>query len=51
MGFKGKFIGVIGTVGSGKSSVLLSLLGELNKSSGTLSVPDPSQGSNFWCNA
>ncbi|OXA59126.1 Multidrug resistance-associated protein 7 [Folsomia candida] len=41
---KGQFIGIIGGVGSGKSSVLLSILGELNKSSGSISVPNPNEG-------
>ncbi|ODN01206.1 Multidrug resistance-associated protein 7, partial [Orchesella cincta] len=41
---KGQFIGVIGEVGSGKSSLLLALLGELGKSAGSLSFQSVGQG-------
>jgi len=38
------FIGVVGPVGSGKTSLLLSLLGELDRSSGTISMNDNHDG-------
>ncbi|CAL8080361.1 unnamed protein product [Orchesella dallaii] len=41
---KGQFIGVIGEVGSGKSSLLLALLGELNRTAGCLSFQSVGQG-------
>lgn len=36
--FKGMFIGVIGKVGSGKSSLLSAILGEMSKSQGHIQV-------------
>ena len=41
---KGHLIGIIGKVGSGKSSVLSSILGELNKISGMIAVDWPFSG-------
>nr|XP_022903100.1 multidrug resistance-associated protein 7 [Onthophagus taurus] len=41
---KGEFIGVIGSVGSGKSSIFSAILGELNKQSGYVSICDPDVG-------
>ena len=42
-----KYIGVIGKVGSGKSSFLDALIGELNKVSGDVFVRDPTSGLGF----
>ena len=42
-----KYIGVIGKVGSGKSSFLDALIGELNKVSGDIFVRDPTSGLGF----
>lgn len=42
-----KYIGVIGKVGSGKSSFLDALIGELNKVSGEIFVRDPTSGLGF----
>ena len=41
---RGHLIGIIGKVGSGKSSVLSSILGELNKISGMIAVDWPFSG-------
>lgn len=42
--FKGKFVGVIGQVGSGKTTFLHSITGELNKLGGKISINNREQG-------
>lgn len=37
---KGEFIGIAGNVGSGKTSLLLAIIGEMLKKSGDLQVPE-----------
>ena len=44
---RGQLIGIIGKVGSGKSSLLASILGELNKVSGHTAVDWPFSGIGF----
>ena len=41
---RGDFVGVIGRVGSGKSSLLGAILGELNKEAGGITVREPVDG-------
>lgn len=41
---KGEFVGIVGRVGSGKSSLLTALLGELSRSRGSIYVRDPREG-------
>jgi len=41
---KGQFIGVVGRVGSGKSSLLQAITGDLVRRSGRIFVSDPQQG-------
>ncbi|KAJ3006603.1 hypothetical protein HKX48_009558 [Thoreauomyces humboldtii] len=40
----GKLSAVVGNTGAGKSSLLLGLLGEMRRVSGTISLPDPREG-------
>lgn len=41
---KGQFIGIYGAVGSGKSSILLSILAELQKTEGLVAIPSIKHG-------
>jgi len=42
--FSGDLVGVVGAVGTGKSSVLAAVLGELEKTSGRIALDRPPQG-------
>jgi hypothetical protein len=42
--FSGELVGVVGAVGTGKSSVLAALLGELEKTGGRIALDRPPQG-------
>ncbi|XP_054264450.1 ATP-binding cassette sub-family C member 10 isoform X2 [Macrosteles quadrilineatus] len=44
---KGQFIGVFGTVGCGKSSLLAALLAEMDKTSGLVGIPNLKHGFGF----
>ena len=40
----GELVGVVGTVGTGKSSLLAAVLGELEKTNGRIALDRPPQG-------